>query len=67
MFYCKIELKICKLDLLLSENDEQNQISSVEVHYHPWNHNLLWDAHFKVSCLFNAIVNRNCLCEHHRK
>ena len=26
--------------------------------------NNLWDAHFKASCEFNSIVNRNCLCEY---
>jgi len=33
----------------------------------PFNQNDLWEAHFKISCEFNAIVNRNCLCERRSK
>ena len=40
-------------------------ISTVE--NNQWSQKALWDAHFKVSCEFNAIVNRNCLCEHRYK
>ena len=52
-----------------NENEtEQGQISIVEVpNHYAWNHKLLWDAHYKVSCEFDAVVNRNCLCEHRRK
>ena len=43
-------------------------ISTVDVaNHYAWNQDLLWDAHFKVSCEFDSIVNNNCLCEFRRK
>ena len=40
-------------------------ISTVE--NNQWFQKALWDAHFKVSCEFNAIVNRTCLCEYRKE
>jgi len=63
---------VCFFPCVEENGDDQWQISTVILtvdvaNHYAWNHDLLWDAHFKVSCEFDSIVNNNCLCEFRRK